>query len=124
MRHLSITDGGDGWFFVDPTNTLYDALDLNSQITQLFAPATSYAFRDRIFGLNGRKDGLGDLFQVLGKWNGAVYMPPKMEQAFNQGGTFVFKGGDTVYAHYDASAGAHVSVDGAVQIALREAAAT
>jgi len=61
---------------------------------------------------------LGDLFRVLEKWKDAVYLPPKQEQAFQQGGTFVFKGEDTVYAQYDVSTGAHVAVDDAVRIAI------
>lgn len=127
MQHLDVTDGGRGWFFCDPTNELYDALDLNFGLSTLFAPATSFAFRDRIFGelgiskifrTNERTDGMKDLFDVLGKWKDAVYIPPKPEQGFQQGGAFVFKGKDTLYAHYDASVGAHIPVDKAVQIAV------
>lgn len=45
--------------------------------------------------------------EVLGKWNNAVYVPPKLEQGFNQGGSFVFDGDRTVFAHYDESTAAH-----------------
>lgn len=118
MRHLDISDGGDGWFFCDPDNVLYDALDLNSGIGNLITMDTSYAFRDRIFGINGRTDGLMGLFDVLGKWKDAVYLPPKPEQALQQGATFIFKGIDTIYAHYDASTGAHAPVHDALRIGL------
>ena len=37
----------------------------------------------------------------------AIYIPPKQEQAFNRGGTFIFANDRTVYAHYDESNGAH-----------------
>jgi hypothetical protein len=37
----------------------------------------------------------------------AFYIPPKNDQAFLQGGTFVFKGDVTIYAHYDHSTAAH-----------------
>lgn len=127
MQHLEITNGGEGWFYCDPKNELYDALNLNSGFSTLFAPETAYTMRDRIFGelgiseifrTNEKVDSMKDLFGVLEKWKDAVYMPPKQEQAFQQGGTFVFKGRDTLYAHYDASTGAHLSVENAVQIAV------
>ena len=44
-------------------------------------------------------------------------MPPKQEQAFLQGGTFVFDGPDLIYAHYDESTAAHANVDKVVQLA-------
>lgn len=118
MRHLEVSNGGDGWFFCDPDNILYDALDLNSGIGTLITMDTSYAFRDRIFRTNGRTDGLKGLFDVLWKWKDAVYIPPKQEQAFQQGATFIFKGIDTIYAHYDASTGAHAPVDDALRIGI------
>lgn len=127
MQHLDVTNGGNDWFFCDPNNGLYDALDLNSGLFSFITPETSFIMRDRIFGELGisdifktkeRTDGMKDLFDVLGKWKDAVFLPPKQEQALQQGGTFVFKGRDTLYAHYDASTGAHISVDNAVQRAV------
>ena len=59
-----------------------------------------------------------DLLDVLGKWKDAVFIPPKQEQAFQQGGAFIFKGKDTIFAHYDASAGAHVEVMSVVERAI------
>lgn len=47
----------------------------------------------------------------------AIYMPPKQEQAFLQGGTFVFDGPDCVYAHYDESTAAHANVNDVVELA-------
>lgn len=47
----------------------------------------------------------------------AVYIPPKQEQAFLQGGTFVFDGNDTIYAHYDESTAAHAKVEEVVALA-------
>lgn len=67
-----------------------------------FNAATSFAIRDRLF--NG---GMKELSEVLGKWSDAIYIPPKQEQAFNRGGTFIFANDRTVYAHYDESNGAH-----------------
>jgi hypothetical protein len=47
----------------------------------------------------------------------AFYIPPKQDQAFNQGGTFLFDGNDTVFAHYDESTGAHSDIDRVIALA-------
>jgi len=112
--HLNL-DKGEEWVYCDPENVLYDALDLNGGITNFMTADTAFTFRDRIFGMNNRKDGMSGLFDVLSKWKDAVYVPPKTTQAFQQGGTFIFRGGNTVYAHYDAGAGAHADVDAVVE---------
>lgn len=118
LDHLKV-DNGEEWIFVDPENTLYDALQLNSGIeTTFFSIETPFAFRDRFFGTGGRTDGMKDLLDVLGKWKDAVYVPPKQEQAFQQGGAFVFKGENTAFAYYDAAAGTHLEVKKAKEIAL------
>ena len=88
--HLNIKDGGS-FIYADPENALYDDLDLNRGIQTFIAAETAFTFKDRIF--DSKKTGLTDLFQVLSKWKDAVYVPPKAEQAFNQGGTFIFNDG-------------------------------
>ena len=104
-------------FFVDPDNQLYDALDLNRGIQRLaFNLNTPFAFLDRL----QQKDGLKDLGEVLSKWSRAFFIPPKQAQALLQGGTFVFAGNRTVYAHYDPSTAAHASIDRVLEIARRE----
>lgn len=121
IDHLEVENGED-WIFVDPENKLYDALELLSGVdTTFFSIETPFAFRDRFFGLNGREDGMKDLLNVLGKWKDAVFIPPKLDQSFQQGGVFVFKGAGTAFAYYDASAGAHLEVSKAVQKALEVA---
>ena len=120
LQHLNIDDDGKDWLFVDPDNLLYDALQLNSGIqTTFLSPDTPFAFRDRIFGMNGRKDGMNDLFNVLSTWKDAVYIPPKLEQSFQQGGAFIFKGPNTLFGHYDGGAGAHVEVNSVVEKAIQ-----
>jgi peroxiredoxin len=110
------------YLYVDPDNVTYDALQLNFGIASTFASIdTPLTFRDRIFGTNGRKDGMNDLLDVLSKWKDAIYLPPKQEQAFQQGGAFIFKGEETVFAHYDASAGAHIEVMDVVNRAIQVA---
>lgn len=84
INHLEVEDG-QNWIFCDPDNKLYDALQLNRGIeTTFLSIETPYAFKDRFFGSNGRKDGMKDLLDVLGKWKDAVYIPPKQEQAFQR----------------------------------------
>lgn len=121
LTHLEVEDG-ENWIFVDPDNRLYDALQLNSGIeTTFFSIETPLAFRDRFFGSNGRKDGMKDLVDVLGKWKDAIYIPPNQNQAFQQGGVFVFKGSETAFAYYDAAVGTHLEVDKALDKALEVA---
>lgn len=116
FQHLNIPNGSK-WIFVDPTNTLYDKLHLN---TTFLSPQTAYTFRDRILGMNQNTNDLSDLFDVLSKWKDAIYIPPKMDQAFQQGGAFIFDNdeGKMVFAHYDASTGDHIAPDDFVKIAI------
>jgi hypothetical protein len=100
-------------------------LDLNRGIKEtFFTPTTPLSFLDRFT----KKDGMTNLVEVLSKWNKgesyylvhsvltsvydfannshhgsplAFYIPPKQSQAFNQGGTFIFNGEKTIFAHYD-----------------------
>lgn len=113
--HLGVEDGEE-FVFADPENALYDNLDLNRGIQEtFFNPATPFAFKDRLF----RGDSSKELFEVLGKWKDASYAPPKLEQAFNQGGAFVFDGPRTIYAHYDEATASHAIPDDMVDRALR-----
>mmetsp|Transcript_34203 Transcript_34203/g.48612 ORF Transcript_34203/g.48612 Transcript_34203/m.48612 type:complete len:133 (+) Transcript_34203:209-607(+) len=117
VAHLGLTNGQD-YLFVDPENALYDDLDLNRGVKEtFFSPSTPLAFLDRFTS----QDGMKDLMEVLGKWNKAFYIPPKREQAFNQGGTFIFDGSNTVFAHYDESTGAHAKVQEVVELAIKTA---
>lgn len=111
--HLGVEDCWN-FLFADPENKLYNDLDLNKGMdVTFFNPATPFAIRDRLF----KKDGMKRLNEVLGKWTGAFHIPPKREQAFNQGGTFVFQGDRTLFAHYDESTGAHADIQAVVKTA-------
>lgn len=113
VDHLELPHG-DQYLFVDPENTLYDALDLNRGIKEtFFSVETPFAFLDRFT----KPDGMKQLGLVIRKWDKAFYIPPKQEQAFNQGGTFVFDGATTVFAHYDASTGAHSNIEEVIGLA-------
>ena len=47
----------------------------------------------------------------------AIFIPPKQDQAFNQGGAFLFDGEETVFAHYDESTGAHCDIQQVIDLA-------
>jgi hypothetical protein len=110
MEHLDIPKG---YLYVDPENALYDALDLNRGIQRtFFNHNTPFAFVDRF-----TKGDTKELGEVLSKWSKAFYIPPKQSQAFLQGGTFVFRKNQTLFAHYDPSTAAHASIDQVMEIA-------
>mmetsp|Transcript_8656 Transcript_8656/g.15794 ORF Transcript_8656/g.15794 Transcript_8656/m.15794 type:complete len:142 (-) Transcript_8656:245-670(-) len=115
VEHLEIPNGSE-YLFVDPENILYDALHLNKGIKEtFFSPGTPFAFLDRFT----KKDGTKELKEVLSKWSKAFFIPPKQEQAFIQGGTFVFDGDETVFAHYDESTGAHSDIQQVIDFAKK-----
>lgn len=118
-EHLGI-EKGDEWIFADPENDAYDKLELNKGWNTMISPATAFRFRDRIFG-GKRSSEFGQLFEVLGKWSNAVYMPPKIEQSTNHGGTFIFNCDATVFAHYDESPGTHANTFDVVDMSIHEA---
>jgi len=115
-EHLGLEDG-EKWIFADIENESYDKLELNRGWDTMIRPATAFRFRDRIFG-NNESSNLDQLFEVLGKWKDAVYVPPKGDQATNQGGTFVFDGDRVVFAHYDESPGTHADTYETIKLAL------
>ncbi|KAL3808684.1 hypothetical protein ACHAXA_009237 [Cyclostephanos tholiformis] len=118
-EHLGVRDGMD-WIYADPNNGLYDALMTNRGWDSMIRPATALRFKDRIFG--GKEGGsLDQLFEVLGKWNKAFYIPPKLEQSTIHGGTFVLSPTSVLFAHYDESPGTHADPGMVVDIAICEA---
>ena len=118
-EHLGVVDG-ESFVFVDPSNALYDDLDLNKSVARtFFNPATPLAFKDRLFREGSMFS--SELTEVLSKWKDAFYIPPKQDQAFNQGGAFIFDDNRTVYAHYDEATAAHALPDDMVEKALATA---
>ena len=102
----------------DPDNVIYDALDLNRGVREtFFSISTPFAFLDRLT----KPDGMKDLMNVLSKWNKALFIPPKQEQAFLQGGTFIFDGPETLFAHYDESTAAHADLEEVLELAMNRA---
>jgi len=111
--HLDLR-GAESFLFADPDNSLYNDLDLNKGIAQtFFNPATPISIKDRLF----KKDGMKELKEVLRKWSNAFFIPPKSDQAFNQGGTFIFKDKDTIFTHYDEATGSHADIEYVIHFA-------
>lgn len=50
-----------------------------------------------------------------------MYIPPKIEQSTNHGGTFIFNGDNVVFAHYDKSPGTHADTNQSVELAIQTA---
>lgn len=120
VEHLEFTNG-ENYLFVDPDNAIYDALNLNFGVgSTFFNINTPYGFLDRL----RKPNGMQDLLSILSKWSKAFFIPPKGDQAFNQGGTFVFDGERPVYAHYDPSPAAHATVENVMEIVNKELAAS
>lgn len=91
----------------DPDNVTYERLGLKKGVRETFlARETPLAIWERI--KSGRVD---DLRQVLSLWTKTpLWIPPKQDQAFQQGGAVVFEGRRVLFAHYDPSTGAHVDM--------------
>ena len=128
MDHLNCLPRAHEIFFVDPDNALYDALDLNRGVQRTFFNVnTPQAFLRRIVAQSQQQSqqqqhaaveaGTQDLLRVLQNWTRAAYVPPKPAQALLQGGTLLFRGRDTLYAHYDPSTAAHANMDRVLQLA-------
>ena len=54
---------------------------------------------------------------ALSRWK--PWIPPKLEQGLQQGGTLVFYGDQEVFCHKDPSTGAHASFDEVIATALK-----
>jgi hypothetical protein len=64
---------------------------------------------------------MGDLKDVMSRWK--PWVPPKQDQAFQQGGMFVFKGNQCVWCHYDKATGAHADLAQVLGVAAEQVAA-
>jgi len=115
VDHLLIPNLAE-YLYVDPKNTLYDSLHLNRGVSStFFSVGTPFAFLKRFT----TRDGTKELYEVLSKWNKAIYLPPRQNQAFNQGGTFLFEGDETILAHFDESTGDHCDIQTVIDLATK-----
>merc|ERR1712241_1373104 len=117
VDHLSLSKIMTENLYVDHENVYYDALHLKKGLKEtFFSPSTSFSFLKRFT----TKDGTKELGEALSKWNKAVYVPPKQDQALYQGGTFIFDGNEkTVFVHYDEGTGAHSDIEQVIDLAKK-----
>ena len=96
---------GTQFVYADPDNACYDALRLRAGVgVTFFSAATAFAMKKRFDA-----EGAADLRQtVLPAWQ--PWIPPKLEQSLQQGGSFVFRGREAVFEHYDEATGAHAEL--------------
>lgn len=100
-------------FLADPTNAAYDALGFARGVKETFFDwATPQAIWRRI-----KSGSTQDIKYVLSIWK-ELWVPPKPEQAFQQGGVVLFKGKDMVWSHYDPATGSHVDLDTLLKAAM------
>mmetsp|Transcript_5815 Transcript_5815/g.15496 ORF Transcript_5815/g.15496 Transcript_5815/m.15496 type:complete len:114 (+) Transcript_5815:496-837(+) len=98
--------------FVDPENITYTALGLAKGVGQtFFSWDTPLAFKERIE--QGR---MGDLAEIMPRWQ--PWVPPKQDQAFQQGGMLVFEGDKVLFSHKDPSTSAHADLEEVKRVAL------
>lgn len=96
----------------DPGSVTYEALGLVKGVRQtFFGRETAFSFLGRM----RRQGGMDDLKDVLGRWK--PWIPPKQDQAFQQGGMFIFDGEACVWSHFDQATGAHADFADVVKIA-------
>ena len=100
--------------YADPENVVYDELRLIKSIGDtFFNPNTPLAIADRI-----QKGNTEDLRNALGQWK--PWIPPKLEQGLQQGGSFVFEGSCLLYGRKDRATGDHADVNTLLSVILSE----
>lgn len=92
----------------DPSSQVYAALGLRKGVkATFFDRATPEAMLAQM--RNGK---IEDLKEVLREWiTYKLWVPPKQDQAFQQGGVFVFEGDECVLEWRDRATGDHVDFD-------------
>jgi len=89
--------------YADPDNKCYDALGFVKGVREtFFDAATPFAILERI-----QTSSTGDLMDILPRWK--PWIPPKLDQGFQQGGVLVFEGTQVLMTRKDPATGAHIS---------------
>lgn len=103
------------YLYADPGNSVYDALELiKSSPVQLFTDKKTPLSIARRFS-QGKG---GYLLTALRTWK--PWIPPKLEQGYQQGGGFVLRGKETLYGRKDPATGDHVDLGMLLQLVLEE----
>lgn len=98
----------------DPTSSLYSVLEMKKGVREtFFAKETPFSIWEDI--KSGR---IEDLKEVMNVWTkGPLWIPPKQDQAFQQGGVMIFEGSRLLYVHKDPATGAHADLEEVVKVA-------
>lgn len=118
IEFSELTEFPASQLLADPENVLYDAVGFIRTIQNTFFDVRTPL---AIFGRALKKDRGGDLVQATLNWK--PWIPPKGEQALQQGGVLVFKGKTCVFKRVDPATGNHLDLDELIRIA-REASLT
>jgi len=98
--------------YADADSSCYQALGLYKSVRRaFFDPATPMSMLSRI-----QNEGMGDLADIMPRWK--PWIPPKQDQAFQQGGMLVFQGEDAVFFHRDQATGDHANFEEVLRAAL------
>ncbi|KAI8472676.1 MAG: seleno protein U [Monoraphidium minutum] len=93
----------------DPAGDTYAALGLVKGVGQTFF---SYETPMALLKRAQQPGGMDDLRDILPRWK--PWQPPKLDQALQQGGVFVFDGDRVAFSHYDEATGSHTDLGGVV----------
>lgn len=113
QEFTELTKFPDKFLYADPENTIYDALKLEKSIKNTFFDQRTPLSLVKRFKTPGRSE---DLIEALSTWK--PWIPPKLDQGYQQGGAFVFKGAETLYGRKDPATGDHVDLNLLLNVAL------
>jgi len=89
-------------------------------VESMWSSATNEAIeargRDDLNSITGNLFSPGPYVPLMPKGKG-LFDPRAIERTMVQGGTFVFDGGEEIFAHYDVSSGAHADLEEVVRVA-------
>jgi hypothetical protein len=117
------SDNADAHSAVGTRNTKRDATtgkQIFEGVESMWSAETNDAIkargRDDLNSITGNPFNPGPYVPLMPKGKG-LFDPKVMERTMVQGGTFVFDGAEEIFAHYDASSGAHADLDEVIRIA-------
>lgn len=101
----------------DPEGQMYIPLNMKKGVNiTFFSKDTPYAIWDAM--KSGKIEYLKDVMKVWTKT--PLWIPPKQDQAFQQGGVAVFKGSKLVWIHRDTATGAHADFSTVIDVATKD----
>ena len=113
QEFVELTEFPSKYLYVDPDNAVYDALDLVKSVKNTFFDQRTPLSLAKRFATPGKSD---DLIEALSTWK--PWIPPKLDQGYQQGGAFVFQGQETLYGRKDPATGDHADLNVLLNVAL------